>query len=351
MPSPAKYPDVISVIERRIRNGDYLLNSIPSERRIAEETGVSYMTARRAVLELLQQQVLIRGSSGFLEVHPDYAKQAGLAEVVLLYPAYASTYLTHLRSLVSDFAKVQEIGIRPVQFIHWDEVTLLEAVDQARGTLIIPPGQRVPTRLLDPLRKNRVVILDGDFSEHEVPSIRLFADSCIESVFQHLADLGHRRVDCLNTQNHDTEINRRIALWRGWLQQSELAGDLWDDPAPPFANPKLRAYDLMCQLLDNQNLTSKAIVGTTCSAAIGAIRACWERGVGVGRDISICTINIEPDAECFCPAITGLSTPDLTDVLGACFEWFFDTIAWKGPVLMEPQASSLFIGESTGVTL
>src|SRR5882757_10963647 len=94
MPAPSKYNEVMSVIERRIREGDYLLASIPGERKIAEETGVSYMTARRAVLELLDQEVLIRGPSGALEVHPGYTKKAKLADIVLLYPAYASTYLT-----------------------------------------------------------------------------------------------------------------------------------------------------------------------------------------------------------------------------------------------------------------
>ena len=97
MAAPAKYTEVMSVIERRIREGDYLLNSIPGERKIAEETGVSYMTARRAVLALLDQKVLIRGPSGALDVHPGYTKREKLAEVVLLYPAYPSSYLTQLR--------------------------------------------------------------------------------------------------------------------------------------------------------------------------------------------------------------------------------------------------------------
>ena len=44
-----KYEQVMSVIERRVREGDYLLHHIPGERKIAEDTGVSYMTARRAV--------------------------------------------------------------------------------------------------------------------------------------------------------------------------------------------------------------------------------------------------------------------------------------------------------------
>src|SRR5262245_58199970 len=104
MPTQAKYTEVMSVIERRIREGDYLLDSIPGERKIAEETGVSYMTARRAVLRLLDQEVLVRQPSGALDVHPAYARRAKLAEAVLLCPAYPSTYLTQLRSFVSDYA-------------------------------------------------------------------------------------------------------------------------------------------------------------------------------------------------------------------------------------------------------
>src|ERR1700752_5488981 len=102
MAAPAKYTEVMSVIKRRIREGDYLLDSIPGERKIAEETGVSYMTARRAVQELLDAEVLIRGDSGALDVHPTYTRRAKPAEVVLLCPAYPSSYLTQLRVLVSD---------------------------------------------------------------------------------------------------------------------------------------------------------------------------------------------------------------------------------------------------------
>ena len=99
MAAPAKYTEVMSVIKRRIREGDYLLDSIPGERKIAEETGVSYMTARRAVQELLDEEVLIRQPSGSLDVHPRFTKRNKPAEVVLLCPAYPSSYLTQLRSV------------------------------------------------------------------------------------------------------------------------------------------------------------------------------------------------------------------------------------------------------------
>ena len=76
MAAPTKYNEVMSVIKRRIQEGDYLVESIPGERRLAEETGVSYMTARRAVRQLLEEEVLTRDDSGSLAIHPTFAKSA-----------------------------------------------------------------------------------------------------------------------------------------------------------------------------------------------------------------------------------------------------------------------------------
>jgi DNA-binding LacI/PurR family transcriptional regulator len=348
MPSQAKYTEVMSVIERRIRSGDYLLNSIPGERKIAEETGVSYMTARRAVTALLDQKVLIRGPSGALDVHPGYTKKARLAEVILLYPAYPSAYLTQLRGLVSDFAEQHDIGLRPTQFVHWDEHTVVEAVEQSRGAFVIPYGPEIPPRLLEIFRQNKVVILDGDFAQEEIPSIRLFSDRCVEQVFDHLHRLGHRTIDCINTQNRNPEIDRRIAIWERVLEERGLSGQLWDDPAPVFTDPTILAYRLMGRLIEKRKSRATAYVATTCPAAIGSLRACWEREVKVGKEISICTVNIEPPAEFYCPSITGLNTPDLTKAFERSVDWFFNHDQWNGRHLIEPTECSLFEGESTG---
>ena len=348
MPSQAKYTEVMSVIERRIREGDYLLDDLPGERKIAEETGVSYMTARRAVLRLLDNEVLVRTPTGALDVHPNYAKRTKLAEAVLLYPAYSSTYLTQLRGLVSEFAEDHGVSLRPAQFVHWDERTVQEAVEQAKGTIVIPYGSEIPRRLLRPFRSNKVVILDGDFTKDELPSIRLFSGKCIVRVLQHLYRLGHRHVDCINTQNRNPEIDRRIDIWSDWSTRKKVEGKLWDYPAAVFTDPTIAAYEKVSEILENDELNATALVATTCPAAIGAMRACWEHDVEVGYDVSICAINLEPPADFFCPSITGLSTPDLSGVLEKCFDWFFNGNGWKGPQLLEPKDSVLFEGESTG---
>jgi DNA-binding LacI/PurR family transcriptional regulator len=249
---------------------------------------------------------------------------------------------------VSDFANKRSIGLRPAQFVHWDERTVVEAVDQAKGTFIIPYGPEIPNRLLEPFQSNKVVILDGDFTGDGLPSIRLFSDACIERVMDHLYHLGHRHVDCINTQNRNPEIDRRIEIWERWRRRRGIKGELRDDPAPLFTDPTIVAYRLMSRIADKKQSKATAFIGTTCPAAIGAMRACWERDIEVGKDVSICTVNIEPPAEFFCPSITGLNTPDLSEVLGDCFDWFASRMSWRGPKLLEPRESILFEGESTG---
>lgn len=349
MAAPTKYNEVMSVIKRRIQEGDYLVESIPGERRLAEETGVSYMTARRAVRQLLEEEVLTRDDSGSLAIHPTFAKSAKPAEVVLLYPAYPSSYLTQLRVLVSDAAARRGVAMRPGQYVHWDDRAVVEVVEQAKGTIIIPYGPEIPGRLSEHFRSNKVVVLDGDFSDDGLPSIRLFSESCIELVLVHLWQLGHRRIDCVNSQNRNPEIERRIAIWQRWLARVGGEGELHDNPAPLFTDPTTAAYKMMADLIDGNAAIAPAFVSTTCPAAIGSIRACYERGVVVGKDVAIASMNLEPPAEYFCPSISGLKTPELAQELDRCFDWFVSNRPWSGELLIEPKEPAFFVGESTSL--
>ncbi len=348
MAQTPKYAQVMSVIERRVREGDYLLHSIPGERRIAEETGVSYMTARRAVIELLGKKVLIRRSNGSLDIHPGYIERNINARVVLLYPAFPSPYLAQLRTIVTSALEHHGLNIRPVQYTHWNDPIVIDAVSHTGGALVIPSADSIPSWILDPIRINRVVVLDGDCSADGIPSIRLFPDNHINKVFEHLTELGHEHIDCVNTQHRNPEVDRRIDLWSKWLAGHGGTGRLWDNPTPSFLDPTPYAHELMCRIIDEGKSSATAFVCTTFPAAIASARAYWERGYTVGRDISVCAVNIEYPARYCCPSITGLDLPDLSGVLNKCFDWFSGKRPWRGRALLEPTEPQLHIGESSG---
>jgi DNA-binding LacI/PurR family transcriptional regulator len=348
MPRRQKFKHVMSVIERRIRQGDYLLSPIPGERKIAEETGVSHMTARKAVRGLLDRKVLIRRPNGSLDIHPGQRGDAGSAHFVLLYPAYASTYLTHLRQTVFEAAEQYGLSMRPVQYVHWDDPVVANAAANPAGLIFVSSAVEVPEHLLEMLRLSKSVSLDMDLSDRDVPSIRLFPDAHIFKVFDHLRHLGHRRVSCISTQHHNPEIDRRIRLWREWIKRHDMSGELLERPTRSFGDATPVAHEVMRELLQQGPLNSTAFVGTTFPAAVGAIRACWERGLAIGQDVSICAINIEAPARFMTPSVTGLDTPKLSKLLGHCFDWFTDDGDWTGPRRLEPARAEFIQGESTG---
>jgi DNA-binding LacI/PurR family transcriptional regulator len=350
MPRRPVYTEVMDVLKRRVAVGEYMLRDLPGERRIAEELGVSYMTARKAVLGLIDNRVLARAPNGTLVVHPDALDQHGRCRVALLTPAYPSSHFVRLRHAVALAAQRQDIQLRAVEYVHWDDSVVREAFEGTDGIIVIPSTEPLPERVARRFTTSaaKVVAFDGDLTEHGVPSIRLFADEHIVALFEHLKSLGHRRVDCLNTQGYNEEIERRIRLWREWTKANRIEGTLFDDPAPAYSDPLARAHRRMHDILEANHVLG-AIVATTQPAAIGAIRACYDVSVAVGTDVSICAINNEPTGRYFCPSLTGLEMPDIDATLDTCFEWFLSSDqTWPHGLSLEPSVPKLLKGESTG---
>jgi DNA-binding LacI/PurR family transcriptional regulator len=344
------FTDVMSVVERRIAEGDYMLKDLPGERRLAEEIGVSYMTARKAVHKLIEKKVLSRRPNGTLVVYPGVRDGPALVRVALLTPAYPSAHLVRCRLAISEAAERQNVLFRPVEYMHWHDPVVKEALEGSDGLLVIPSTEPIPRQLLNGFasHEHKVVFFDDDMTVHDIPSIRLFSDRHIEKLFEHLWSLGHRRIDCLNAQGRNDEIDRRIGQWQAWLGERAAEGRLWDRPVMPFGDSLEHGYQGMRQIL-GAGRRPTALVCTTQPAAIGAIRACHDAGLAVGRQIAICTINNEPTGRYFCPSLTGLELPKIEPLLERCFTWFASSERrWQGSLCIVPKQPTLFVGESTG---
>ena len=84
----AKYHSIVQVLEERIEHGDYLINDFPSERKLAAETGVSHMTARKVTQVLLEKGLLQRMENGRLAASS--SRQESAAQIAFVSPAYPS---------------------------------------------------------------------------------------------------------------------------------------------------------------------------------------------------------------------------------------------------------------------
>lgn len=347
------FTDVMDTLERRVASGEFMLKGLPGERKLAEDAGVSYMTARKAVLGLIDKEVLTRKPNGALEVHPAFKVSVGRCHVTLLTPAYPAAHLVQCRIAASKAARAHNMLLRPVEYMYWHDAVVREALDGSDGVIVIPSTEPIPDRLLVAMESDdvKVVFLDADMSHHGLPSIRLFAEEHIRYLLDHLRSLGHQRIDCFNVQGHNDEIDRRVDQWRAFIEDHGLRGQLFDNPAAPYEDPTARAHASMRWILDAHGGEVSAILCTTQPAAIGAIRTCADRGIPVGAGgISICTVNNEPTGRFLTPSLTGLEMPDIVPLLERCLDWFDGPARpWQGSLRITPDEPHLLEGESTAV--
>ena len=63
-----QYKKVSELVRKRILNGSYSLKLFPSERRLADELSVNYMTVRRGLQILEEEGMLVRQPNGRMRV-------------------------------------------------------------------------------------------------------------------------------------------------------------------------------------------------------------------------------------------------------------------------------------------
>lgn len=345
-----KFAEVAQAIGRRIRAGDYAGARIPGERVLATQFGVSHMTARKAVEKLLDEGVLRRMSNGRLSVRLD--RKAPVRHLAYVAPAYYSPVFERMRAALEHVAARHNAVVRPVDFVHWDDPAIPEALQSFDGIFLVPSGVPAPPRICQLLAKSGArpaISLESDLSAWGIPSLCFFPASSVERLLEHLWSLGHRSIDCFSTQPGDDVTRARILSWQEWKSRRLAGGHLIDEPVKPFELAIEQAHRVMNRMLNNRFAFSSAIVATTGVAGMAVLRALHEHGLRAGHDISVCAINGEDVARYCTPSLTSLEMPGLAPYLERAVAWICgDSRTWDGPLYVQASDVPIFVGESTG---
>jgi DNA-binding LacI/PurR family transcriptional regulator len=336
------------VLERRIRSGNYLLATIPAERQLADEIGVSRMTARKAVQALVDDGLLARDGNGRIVVGD--SARPGLT-VGFLVPSLGSPDVDAWRRAMAATAASFAAAVHPIVYLHWDDPVIAQALAACDAVFLYPSAEPIPAHVTARLRGagKPVVALEQDLTAFGIPSVRVFPAGFVHRLLDVLADLGHRACDCFSVQTPGVVIESRIAQWNLWRAHRRFAGRLLGRPIQPYASPLAQARAEMGRVIDAGEPLATSLFCTTAPAAIGAVRALHDRGRRVGRDVSVCVFNDEELAQYTVPSLTCVRRPDVGPYLSVCFEWMRrGGQDWIGPLLLEPEQVDLFRGESTG---
>lgn len=347
-----KFMAIAEMLAGRLERGDYALRRLPSEMELAEETGVSRMTARRALTRLIEQGLIRRGANRRLEIAPPGGRQP-THQIAFLMPPVISEDVQAWQ-----WAAEQAVGaigglLRPIVYTNWNDVLLSGALKGFDGIFLMQTGVEIPDAAIAVLQgsPNPVVALDLDLSERGIPSVWLFPRQAVWRLLDHLRLLGHRRIGCFHTCRMNHVFRQRIDYWRSWKEKHQLAGELFNLPGSGGtidygAIGAEREFD---KLLASGTLQDTAFVCTNVWTALGVNRSLRKHGLAAGREISLCAINDEMLAPWMTPTLTALRMPDASAILGACVRWMAGGgRGWRGPKLLVPRQVPLFKGESTG---
>lgn len=346
----AKFSQYAAVLEKRILRGDYTLDNLPTEQEFADEVGVSRMTARKAMLHLVEKGVIVREPHRRPTVNARHERLRGKVNMAVLTPAYSALQYDNWVKSVERCAATRDVMVRVVHYVHWDDPVIPQSLGSCAGVLLVPNSEPIPSRLLSRFAEAKnLVALDGNLTEQGVPSIQTIQSVAVQRIADHLYGLGHRVIDCLNTQPHDRQIEDRLDHWGLWKQIHKVSGRLIDEPVDSYNEPTSKAYSVMKRLLAEDRLDSTAILCLTNAAAEGASRAVYEHGLTIGRDVSICAVDGAKVSRYAIPSRTALQTLDLDPYVEMAMNWLASGAAeWPGKLLVQPGPLDLFEGESTG---
>lgn len=338
----------LELIRQRLFHGDYA-HRLPGERQLAEELGLSRPTVRKAITHLLAEGSLLRTESGRLRLPSGDGDGARRKVIAFLHQGSSLDREAALwRDGVYAAAEKRGLTVRSVVYEHDDDLRISSALSRYDGVfLLLHSRDQVTPRLMKRIQEteSRVVGLDQDCSSLGLRSVIVFPSGSVSKLLDHLRQLGHRRISCINVQAGNPVIESRISAWRTYVDHHGIDGELCSVEDAATLD---HAYRAVGDRIRAGWLCSGAVLCVTLQAAIGTMRALYEMGVRIGKDVSVCVINDEGMGPYLVPSLTSLQMPARQRYVQKAVDWMAGLADWKIPSLVQPREARLFIGESTG---
>lgn len=339
-----KFIDIAKVLERRLAGEAYALKKFPTEMELAEEFQISRNTVRKVLDLLIERKVLKKSPHKSVEV----VTSTTSLSFAFLAPAVYSEMFERLRFFVEHEAQKFGARLKVVDYTDWEDPVVAETLKAFDGVFVIPLSEALPKAVQKLLMTSEipVVAFEQNLSGLGIPSIISTPDIFVQHILDYLESLGHKNIHCVNTQNSDAVIQARIQQWELWKLVHGTKGQLIHEPVERYGQPLITAHRRMVDFLKTNPSQGTALLCLTEPCAIGALRACWDCGLVVGKDISLATFD-SGLSKFMVPALACVDMPDLSAYVGLCLKWMqANNKTWSGPLLLQPMVAKIFAGES-----
>jgi DNA-binding LacI/PurR family transcriptional regulator len=310
------YEQLKRTLERAITSGQLRPGDvIPPEKKLCEEFGVSSITVRRALFELVTDGRLIRqvGRGTFV------AEASRPLDILLLVVGFEGEQWRRRSKIFGEL-------IGGVGTVLWgSEATF--SVQRVSEQALMPHLRHI----LEERRYDGLIMrLEGDLETesidllehhrlHHIVVKRRSPDRAVNCVVannweyghkaaEHLVDLGHRSIGFVSGWSHVGEIRQRLLGFEHCLNEAGIdpRKDWIGLPATGYAED---GYKAAFGILSSAQPPSALVVASE-GTAVGVYAAAHELGISIPRDVAIVGADESGQGETFRPALSSCAVLD-----------------------------------------
>lgn len=310
-PETPKHIIVRQALTEAIRRGDYKPGDrLPAERDLAEMHGVSYMTARRAVTEMVEVDLLRRRPREGTFVPPRTLTRLATQTVHLVCPLSSSSMIQSFLDYGGRAAEKREWRTEIIRLHPAQTRAAIRALEGGDLIIVLPSGPELDGPLAEALQgaQGRAVVLGNSLHQLGVPSVMADDTRGITLAMEHLQSAGHREIAIVSA-NPDHPVDRvQIAAWRA------AAPADWDEEhftsrilvvnTPRHENRADHVYQAVSDYLSNDEGKTTALICLLEEMTMPVLAACRDAGREVPEKMSIITAGNNPMLAYAYPPVT-----------------------------------------------
>ncbi len=302
-------------LRKEIKIGNFARGaSLPSERDLAEQFGVSYMTMRKAVGGLVSDGILERSRGSGTYVCEDIAETKLQKLLGLVMPAWAAPENLDFIMHISEACAKANWLVKIIYVRSWEERSILDLWQNCDAlactsltdlhTLSEPLIKRIRSRL------KPMVFCGLDASAFNADSVYYLPDSRLEEAAEQLYQMGHRRILRVEQKaNPGDRFHTGIDGFREYFHDEHPDVE-FDETTFLLEIPRfeLAHYTIRRELAAHRDLL-RQYTTILCSLSFfwGVMAGIHQAGLRVPEDISVLTVGDRQEAEFYQPRPATLS--------------------------------------------
>ena len=281
-----KYQTVKQNIIDCVQSGTYS-DKLPGERLLARRAGVSYMTVRRAIQELVNE--------GWLYKKPDYGTYVQLKKATLfktkkigflLLKRYAdggliSPYFAQLFEYLDQAAR--DKGLSLIYFPRIEDLSRNDGIHMI-DALIVNFFPEMIKSIENFIKKVPVILINSPAEGFQIPSIRIDNAQSSQRAVEYLVDCGHKKIGYLTgTPGWVSTRERLSGYWNALEARKIIYKPEWAYEGDFRFYTGYQSAEYFSKFKDKIT----AIACANDEMALGLIKGLQEKGLQIPDDISI----------------------------------------------------------------